>query len=93
MSQPIRLIRKIVWSDIFLARKKVLVGKNFGSGKKCGRINSLVGKFVGQINFCPQKICGWKKILFRKNFGETFFEWKKILVKKIWSENNFGLRE
>ena len=68
-------------------------GKKFESGKKFGRKNSLVGKFVGQINFCPQKICGWKKILFRKNFGETFFEWKKILVKKIWSENNFGLRE
>ena len=86
MSQPIRLIRKTVWSDC--------LETNFGPEKKIGRKHISVWEFVGQNKFCSTKICGQKKILFRKIFGLKSFDWKTNLVGKIiWSEKNFGLRK
>ena len=69
--------------------KQILVRK-----KKFGRKNISVWEFVGQNKFCSTKICGQKKILFRKIFVLKSFDWKTNLVGKIiWSEKNSGLRK
>ena len=82
MSQPIRLIRKTVWSDIFLIR----IFFWLWSEKNFGRKKFLVGNF-----FLVGKIFGRKKLWSEKKFGPKSFGPKKILVgKKFWSENLFG---
>ena len=79
MSQPNRLIRKIVWSDIFLVRKKMLVRIIFWYDF------FWVGKFVGQ-----KKI--WSEIFFLSEcfWSEKNFGWKKIWSEFFFVQNFFG---
>ena len=58
MSQPIRLIRKTVWSDIFLFR----IFFWFLSEKISGRKKFLVGFFFGWNNFWLKKFWSEKNV-------------------------------
>ena len=76
IKNPIRLIRKTVWSDIFCFKKILLqIKKSFFVEKKCGPKKLLVHK-----SFWTGIIVDWKKILVGKIVGQ----------KNCWSEKLFG---
>ena len=78
MSQPIRLIRKTVWSDIFLVRNFLVVEEEKNCQKKC-----MVGeKKLSEFFFVRNFFWSEKNLGLKEEFGLK----KTFVGKFFWSE-------